>query len=107
MARLIEITQVRDAPPHLVIGVGDLLQFNAGGAVVRDGADVLEMLGPFRPAVIVGDGTPLSPEGMPNTVMFLARARGSAVIELVSGDLWQNPVRTVLNVVVEAPDAVR
>src|SRR5262245_64890078 len=101
MARLIEITRVRDVPPHLLIRVGDLLQFNAGGGIVREGADVLQMLGPFHPAVIVADGTPLSPEGMPNTVMFVARAGGSAVIEVVSGDLWQNPVRTVLNVTVE------
>jgi len=100
---LIEIAEEWRAPPHLVVRVGDVLQFNAVGGVVREGADVLEKLGPFHPAVIVGDGTALSPEGMPSTVMFVARARGSAVIEVISGDLWQSPVRTVLNVTVEPP----
>ena len=105
MAKLIEVTQVRDVPSHLAVGVGDMLVFSAGGAVVRAGADILEMLGPFRPAAIIGDGTPLSPEGPPNTVMFLARASGAAVIEVISGDLWQKPVRTVLNVVIEPKSA--
>src|SRR5262245_59361175 len=104
MARLVEIRQARDVPPRLVIGVGDLLLINAGGGVIRAGSDAIEMLGPFRPAAIVGDGTLLSPEGMPGTVMFLARAQGSAVIEVLSGDLWQQPVKTTLNVVVEQPE---
>jgi hypothetical protein len=102
MAKLIEIGQAQDSPAHMVIRAGDVLLFKAGGGLIRVGADVLEMLGPFHPATIVRDGTPLSPEGPPSTVMFVARAPGAAIIEVISGDLWHKPVRTVVNVVVEA-----
>jgi hypothetical protein len=102
MAKLVEIAPARGVPAHLTVGVGDVLLCNAGGGIIRAGADVLEMLGPFNPATIATDGRLLSPAGPPGKVMFYARAHGSAVIELISGDLWQKPVRTVLNVVVEA-----
>jgi hypothetical protein len=102
MAKLIEVTLARDAPAHVVIGVGDVLLCNASGGIIRAGADVLEKLGPFSRATIGPDGTLLSPEGPPSKVMFHARASGSAVIELISGDPWQKPLRTVVNVLVEA-----
>jgi hypothetical protein len=104
MAKLIEIDQARDSPANVMIGAGDVLLFKAGGGLIRAGAGVLEMLGPFRPATIMHDGRPLSPEGLPSMVIFVARAPGAAIIEVVSGDLWQKPIRTVVNVVVEATE---
>jgi hypothetical protein len=93
MGRLIEIQDALDCPASLTIAVGDLLQFSASGGHVMSGAS-LEMLGPFLPAVLAGNGEPLAPVGAPNTVLFLARRPGRAVIDVVVGDPWHAP-RTV------------
>jgi len=99
---MIEVARARDLPAHVVIGVGDVFVFKAVGGVVRAGADLLDVLGPFRPAVIGPDGTVMSPEGPPGTVMFLARAPGSATIEVISGDPWRRPERIALDIEIEA-----
>ena len=102
MARILEVARARDLPAHVLIGAGDVLVFRAVGGLVRAGADLLDVLGPFRPGVMAPDGTVMSPEGPPNTVMFLARAPGSATIEVVSGDPWRGPERITLEIEIEA-----
>jgi hypothetical protein len=103
MARLIEITRARETPAHLSIRSGDVIMFKAVGAVVCTGADIIEALGPFRPAVIAPDGSLISPEGPPNTVIVLARGPGSATLEVISGEPWRNTERTVLEITVAGP----
>ena len=47
------------------------------------------------------NGRVLSPMGAPGIVLFVAKAPGSAVIDIVTGDPWTSPSTLVLNVLVE------
>ena len=78
-----------------------MLLFCATGGHVRSGTDVVEMLGPFLPAVLGGNGLILSPEGAPNTVLFRGRRPGRATIDVVTGDPWHAPETRILNITVE------
>ena len=99
MGRLIEIDDIAGCPSSLTLEPGDLLRFAATGGRVRGGAGVVEMLGPFVPAMLAGDEI-LSPEGAPGTVMFLARQPGRARIEVISGDPFYATQTTPLEIIV-------
>src|ERR1700675_771513 len=102
MARLIEVTLGAACPEKLTIDVGDVLTFSAIGGRVCTGANTLELLGPFLPGIATGSGEVLSPAGLPNTVMFLARRAGQASIEVFVGDLSQAPHIFTLGIIVNA-----
>jgi hypothetical protein len=102
MGRLIEIQPGQGLPPSLTIHVGDGLLCGATGGHVQSGADVVEMLGPFQPGVLVERGEIISPQGAPNTVLFLARRSGRATIDVVTGDPWYAPQTTTLDITVES-----
>ena len=101
MSRLIEIQHAQVVPPNLTIQVGDVLSFGATGGHVQSGQEVVEILGPFLPAVLGGNGQIVSPMGAPNAVWFLARQPGRATIDVVTGDPWQAPQTTRLEITVE------
>jgi hypothetical protein len=108
MGRLIEIQDPPAAPARLTVEVGDVLQISASGGHVRSGADVIEMVGPLIGAVLAEDGGKpssdiLAPMGAPNTVLFIARRTGRAVIDVVTGDPWHAPRTSVLDIDVRAP----
>jgi hypothetical protein len=103
MGRLIEVQDPPASPPRLTVEVGDVLQFSASGGHVRSGADIVEMVGPLVSAVLADDGGKpssdiLAPMGPPNTVLFVARRAGRAIIDVVTGDPWHAPQTSVLNV---------
>ena len=100
MGRQIEVPDVDVAPKSLTIQVGDLLVFGGTGGYVRSGQTVLEMLGAFLPGVLVENGQILSPAGFPNSVVFLARHPGQAVIDVVTGEPFRAPQTTQLHIIV-------
>jgi hypothetical protein len=102
MGRLIEVQHTQDLPTSLTIRVGDLLVFGASGGHVHSGTEVVEILGPFLPGVLGDDGQILSPMGVPNAVLFLARRPGRATIDVVTGDPWHEPKTTALGITVES-----
>jgi hypothetical protein len=100
MARLIDAA-AGPLPAVITIRVGDLLRFGASGGHLLSGLDVLQLIGPFVPAVIGTNGQVLSPMSAPNAVLFLARAPGNARIDIVTGDAWHGSTTTALDVYVE------
>lgn len=101
MARLIEVQDARVCPSSLTVCLGDVLLFRATGGRTRSGGDVVELLGPFLPAVLGDDGNILTPMGPPNTVLFRARRLGRAWIDVVTGDPFHTPQKTTLGITVE------
>jgi hypothetical protein len=102
MARLIEVQDARVCPSPLTIALGDVLLFRATGGRVRSGGDVVELLGPFLPAVLGDDGTVVTPLGPPNTVLCRARRPGRAQLDVVTGDPFHRPQTTTLGITVES-----
>jgi hypothetical protein len=102
MARLIEVQDARVCPSPLTVRPGDVLLFRAAGGRVRSGGNVVEVLGPFLPAVLGDDGNILTPTGPPNTVLFRARRPGRARIDVVTGDPFHTPQTTALAITVES-----
>jgi hypothetical protein len=98
VGRLIELEDVPGFPERLTLAVGDVLRFAASGGHVRSGGDVVEMLGPFLPAVLGTNGEILSPMAAPNTVFFVVRRPGRAVIDVVSGDPWHAHQTTIVEI---------
>jgi hypothetical protein len=94
MARWIEIRSGDRLPESFTIKVGDLLMFSASGGRLRSDENVLELLGHFIPAVLGDNWQILSPVATPNSVFFIARASGVAVIEIVKGDPWHASTTT-------------
>jgi hypothetical protein len=101
MGRLIEVGAEAVLPPSLAVKVGDVLMFGATGGQVLSGSGVVELLGPFLPGLVAGSGKILSPEGSPNTLLFVARHPGRAEIEAIGGNPWGVSRSTVLVVIVE------
>ncbi|HEX6685383.1 MAG TPA: hypothetical protein VF062_21540 [Candidatus Limnocylindrales bacterium] len=71
-------------PANLAIAVGDVLRFAASGGRVVAGTAV-ESLGAFVRGTVATDGSTLSPQGPPGTMLFRAVAPGAAAIELALG----------------------
>lgn len=101
MSRLIEVQDARMCSSPLTVHLGDVLLFRAAGGHVRSGGDVVELLGPFLPAVVGDDGNILTPMGPPNTVLFHARRPGRALIDVITGDPFQATRTTALGITVE------
>jgi hypothetical protein len=102
VGRLIEVQSAEGVPSNLTIKVGDVLLVQASGGHVEVGADMLEMLGPFVPAVIGDNGEVFSPVGAPNTVLFRALHPGRSTIDVVTGDPWHKSSIIRINVTVES-----
>ena len=101
MSRLIDIQpDQQDLPAELVVEVGDVLRFAATGGHVRTGTGI-KLVGILSHGVLGTNGRVLSPMGAPGIVLFIAKAPGSAVIDIVTGDPWTSPSTLVLNVLVE------
>jgi hypothetical protein len=101
MARLIELQDVEGDSTLKPVAVGDMLLFHASGGHVRSGADVVELIGPFVSAVSGAEGEILTPAGPPNTVLFRARRKGEAEIDILTGDPFFEPRKTCLRIQVE------
>jgi hypothetical protein len=102
MGQLIEIQDAQKCPSPLTVHTGDVLLFHATGGHVHSGGDVVEMQGPFLPAVLGDNGNVLAPMGAPNTVLFRACRPGQALIDVVTGDPWHAPQTITLDITVEA-----
>jgi hypothetical protein len=101
MARLIDVQDAQVRLARLAVQTGDVLLFQAIGGRVQSGGDVVEMLGPFLPAVVGEDGNVMTPMGAPNTVLFRVHRPGRATIDVVTGVPWQAPQSVTLSIVVE------
>jgi hypothetical protein len=101
MGRLIDLQHAPELPDCLTLGVGDVLQFGATGGRIRSGAGIVQMLGPFIPAVLATNGEILSPMSAPNTVFYIARRPGRATVEVITGDPWHAPQTTTLQITVK------
>ena len=101
MARLIEVDNVVALPQSIIIERGDLLLFRAPGGHVTAGAEVIELIGPFLSVLMVDDGHILSPMGAPNAVLFLARAKGRAEVQVTMGDPFYASLTTTLEIIVQ------
>lgn len=79
-----------------------VLHISATGGHVRSGEDVIEILGPFLPAVLGDDGNVLTPMGPPNAVLFRALKPGRAEVDVVTGDPWGKSQTALLTITVES-----
>ena len=95
-----EIQRAEDSPPEVRLQVGDVLSIGGTGALVKSGEDAIALLGAFLPASTAAGGEVVAPMGPPSIVLFAARAAGSATLEVMSGDPFSAPRRTVIGVVV-------
>ena len=102
MGRLIEVQDAQACPSPLTVHQGDVLLVRATGGHVRFGGDVVEMWGPFLPAVLGDNGDILTPMGTPNTLLFRVRRPGRAMIDVVTGDLWHAPQTITLGIAAES-----
>jgi hypothetical protein len=101
MGRYIDIRPDDEGvPAELVLAVGDVVRVAATGGGVRSGTGV-ELLGILTDSVVGLDGTVLTPLGPPGAVLFRACEPGRAVIELVSGDPFREPLTRSLVIQVE------
>jgi hypothetical protein len=87
-------------PGELVLTVGDVVRVVATGGGIRSGSGV-ELLGILTESVVGTDGSVLSPQGPPGAVLLRAREPGRAVVDLVSGDPFREPLTRTLVVRVE------
>ena len=101
MGRYIDIRPDDEGlPAELVLVVGDVVRVAATGGRIRSGSGV-ELLGVLTDSVVGLDGTVRTPLGPPGAVLLRAREPGRAVVELVSGDPFREPLARTLAVRVE------
>ncbi len=98
MSRLIDIGT--DPVAELRLRVGDVVSFGASGGRVEEGGSAVEALGAFQPAIVATDGTVMSPETPPTTILFRATGEGRARLSLFSGLDWAAPTRRSVDIVV-------
>ena len=91
MARLIEVLDLDAVPSSLTLSIDDVLLLHAAGARVVSGADSVELLGPYVPALVTGAREVLSPSGLPSTVLVRARRPGIASIAIIRGNSFPAP----------------
>lgn len=103
MPRFVEITEIPKSTSPLTVEVSDVLFVRACGGHVREGAAVLELLGHYIEAVVGTTGGVLAPAGAPNVMLARALKPGSAVLEVVTGDLWHSVTSTSLSIQVIDP----
>jgi hypothetical protein len=87
MGRLIVIERVQEISSHLSLRVGDMPLFTASGGHVRNGPEVIQMLGAFITSTLGDGGEIYTPLGPPNHVLFRCLSPGSAEIDIVTSDL--------------------
>jgi hypothetical protein len=97
MARLIDLACRAAMSGTLELAVGDVLSCAAIGGRVC-GPDTLELLGPFIEGIVTSSGAILSPAGLPNRVLFVARKAGRTSVELYAGDMSRAPKVFVIDV---------
>jgi hypothetical protein len=103
--RLVEIGA--KPPPSLLLQPGDVLNAAATGGSVEAGADVIEALGSFSPALVALDGAVMSPQTVPTNALFRVLRPGRARIAVfVSAGGFAPAQRTEIDVVVEEAGAV-
>ena len=101
MGRLVDLRPDDEGlPAELVLAVGDVVRVAATGGAVRSGTGV-ELLGILTDAVVGLDGSVVTPLGPPGVVLLRAREPGRAVVDLVSGDPFREPLARTLAVRVE------
>ena len=101
MGRYIDIRPDDEGlPAELVLAVGDVVRVAATGGSVQSGSGV-ELLGILTDSVVGLDGSVRTPLGPPGAVLFRAREPGRAVVDLVSGDPFREPLTRTLVVRVE------
>jgi CBS-domain-containing membrane protein len=98
--RLVEIQRAEDAPATVRLQTGDVLSIGGSGGILKDGESALTFIGAFLPAVCTTTGAVVAPMGAPSIVLFVARAPGSATIEVIGGDPWSASTRTTIAIVV-------
>ena len=91
MGRLLEIDSAQALPASVTLAVGDVLKVGVTGGNLQSRPDVVEILGPFVPGVLVDGAKIVSPMGAPGTIMVLARRPGRTVIDFATGDPWGAP----------------
>jgi hypothetical protein len=100
MPRLIELQEVQRYRGPLTIRVGDVLLISGSGGQIESGSSI-ELGGPYLPATAAASGEVLTAVGTPHTMLAWARRRGPAILEVVSGDPWQETQKTILHVNVD------
>ena len=100
MPRLIELQEVKNFQGPVTIRVGDVLLIGGSGGRIESGSSV-ELGGPYVPATAVASGEVLTAMGTAGTMLAWARSRGLTILEIVSGDPWQETEKTILHVNVE------
>lgn len=99
MARLIEVGT--ELPQRLTVRVGDVLNFAASGGAVETGAEVIEAIGPFAPAIVGLEGRTVHAESPPTSVLFRAQAPGRARLAVFTGFGSRTPGRATIEILVE------
>ena len=101
MPRLVEVRDAHGCDSLQTLKPGDVILFHAAGGHVHSGTETIEMLGPFRSAIVGDQSEILTPSGPPNTVLFRARQPGRAVIDVITGDPFASPKIATVNVTVD------
>jgi len=99
MALLIEADS--SLPSQIHLAKSDVLLVRAFGVQIETGQHVVEVLGPLVSAVVQPSGQSLSPEGPPNSILFVARERGTAKVNVFFGDPWYSPQQVAFTILVE------
>jgi|SRR4249919_2296171 hypothetical protein len=97
MGRLIDYQPALAPGSRLAINVGDVIVIKVSGVRVREGADIVEVLGPLMSSVVGDTGEVFSPMGTPNAIVIVGRAAGHATLELMLGEPWRTPKRSTLD----------
>jgi len=103
MARLVELGP--DFPESLSLRPGDMLNISASGGRVESGADAIEPIGPFVPAVLGLDGRLISPQTPPTNMLFRALCPGRARLLVFSGGGLVPTRSDAIDILVEPDDA--
>ncbi|WP_133053965.1 hypothetical protein [Niastella yeongjuensis] len=84
----------------IYIDIGDVLFFKATGGHQLSGKDVIELIGIFSESLLLSSGEKIYPEGLPNIVLFKAIKQGKAMLSIVVGGSWDNPMAASCEVTV-------
>jgi hypothetical protein len=98
MPRLVKVRDARACDSVRALEPGDILLFHGAGGHIRSGEETIEMLGPFRSAIVGDESKILTPAGPPNTVLFRVRQPGQAVIDIITGDPFHSPKITTVQI---------
>lgn len=98
MGRLVDVPP--DPPEEITVQVGDFLRFSGSGGI-RTRGDSVEVIGVLNDAVVGLDGTVITPEGPPTSVLLHATGTGRTDIEIITNVApFAEPTRTLVRVTV-------